>query len=163
MDRRAFLQIAGAAALVPQLIHGEDAYPTTVLYDDRAVTLGSIGKDPRNTADALWVRKTDLPGIIGFEIKPQGACRADICVPIPKDMTRGAYFNLTAFSKKIGQSFVADTETRVWSLGEIRLVSGAYTSSRIAPDFAVPDRTGRIVHLSDFRGKKLLVTTWASW
>ena len=33
----------------------------------------------------------------------------------------------------------------------------------LAPDFAVPDRKGKIVHLSDFRGKKVLVITWASW
>jgi hypothetical protein len=162
MDRREFLQIAGAAALAPQLAYAAEA-PTTVLYDDHAVRLESVGKDPRNAPDALWVRKTDLPRIIGFEIKPQGACRADICVPIPKDMTRGAYFNLTAFSKRVRQSVVVDTDSRVWSLGEIQLLSGAYASSRIAPDFAVPDRKGRVVHLSDFRGKKLLVTTWASW
>jgi glutathione peroxidase-family protein len=27
----------------------------------------------------------------------------------------------------------------------------------------VPDRKGRIVRLSQFRGKKVLVVTWASW
>jgi peroxiredoxin len=36
-------------------------------------------------------------------------------------------------------------------------------NSRVAPDFAVPDRKGRMVHLSDFHGKKVLVVTWASW
>ncbi len=40
---------------------------------------------------------------------------------------------------------------------------GSFYESRIAPDFAVPDRKGKIVHLSDFRGKKALVFTWASW
>ena len=35
--------------------------------------------------------------------------------------------------------------------------------ARIAPDFAVPDRKGRVVHLSDFRGRKVFVVTWASW
>ena len=32
-----------------------------------------------------------------------------------------------------------------------------------APDFVLPDRTGKIVHLSDFRGKKVFLVTWASW
>jgi hypothetical protein len=167
MNRRDFLRSAGGATLTPvlapQLVEAADAAPMTVLYDDRSIALRSVRKDPRNIGDALWVRKTDLPGINGFEIKPQGACRAEVCVPIPKEMTRGRYFNLTAFSKKIGQAVVADVDSRVWSFGEIPILSGAYSSSRIAPDFAVPDRTGRIVRLSGFLGKKVLVTTWASW
>jgi hypothetical protein len=167
MNRRDFLRISGGATLAPtlasNLVDAAEGGSTTVLYDDRAITLRSVGKDPRNTPDALWVRKADLPGINGFEIKPQGACRAEVCVPIPKDMARDAYFNLTAFSKKVGQVVVADPDARVWSFGEIPMFSGAYSSSRVTPDFAVPDRRGRIVRLSDFRGKKVLVTTWASW
>ena len=31
------------------------------------------------------------------------------------------------------------------------------------PDFALPDRNGKTVRLSDFRGKKVLIVTWASW
>lgn len=167
MDRRDFLRITAAGTLgpawVPAAVTAAGPAPATVLYDDRSVALSTTGKDPRNSGEALWVRKGDLPGINGFTLKPEGACRADVCVPVPKDMTRGQYFNLTAFANKTGQSVVADVDSRVWSLGEMPMFSGAFVSSRIAPDFAVPDRRGRMVHLSDFRGKKVLVTTWASW
>ncbi len=78
-------------------------------------------------------------------------------------MTRGAYFDLTAFARKVGQAVVADTATRVWSYGEIPLVTGAFLEGRRAPDFTVPDRKGQPVHLASFRGKKVLVVTWASW
>jgi peroxiredoxin len=43
------------------------------------------------------------------------------------------------------------------------VVRGSFLESRIAPEFAVPDRTGRPVRLSQFRGKKVLLVTWASW
>jgi peroxiredoxin len=33
----------------------------------------------------------------------------------------------------------------------------------IAPDIALPSLDGRIIRLSDFRGKRLLVFMWASW
>ena len=33
----------------------------------------------------------------------------------------------------------------------------------MAPDFALPDREGKLVRLSDFKGKKVLIVTWASW
>jgi len=87
-----------------------------------------------------------------------------ICgIPIPKAMTRGEFFNLSAFAKKAGQAVVADAEARVWSFGEIQALGGGLANSRIAPDFDVPDRLGRPVHLAGFRGKKALVVTWASW
>ncbi len=141
----------------------DDAPTTTVLYDDNVVTLARVGKDPKSAKDALWVRKRDLPSINHFEVKPEGACRADICIPIPKDMLRGDYFNLTAFAKKIAQPVVVDADARVWSFGEIQAVRGSFLESRQAPDITVPDRAGRPVTLSRFRGKKLLVVTWASW
>jgi len=153
MRRREFLLTATGAACA----FAAGTAGATVLYDDRAVTLDKIRPDP----SALWVRSADLPRINDFEVKPQGACRADICIPISKDLRRGEWLNLTGFARKVRQTFVADSG--VWSFGEIPVVRGGFYRSRMAPDFAVPDRAGRTVHLSDFRGKKVLVLTWASW
>jgi hypothetical protein len=168
MSRRTWTLMIGAAMCVPSaralsLVPQVTTAKATVLYDDRSIVLDQIGQDPAHSPDALWVRTTDLPRINEFELKPQGACRADVCIPVPKEMTRGAYFNLTAFARTIGQSFVVDREARVWSFGEIPLLRGRLLDSRIAPDFAVPDRKSHPVHLSDFRGSKVLVVTWASW
>ena len=78
-------------------------------------------------------------------------------------MSSGEYFDFSAFAKLAGQAEVADTASRVWSYGEMPVLRGAFLESRNAPDFSVPDRQGRPVKLSDFRGKKVLVVTWASW
>ena len=153
INRRQFLLTTGAAALS----HAAPAAPTTVLYGDRAATLDRIRPD----AKELWVRAADLPRINQFEVKPQGACRADICIPLSKDLKSGEWFNLSGFARRVKQAYVADSG--VWSFGEIPVVRGDFYGSRVAPDFAVPDRKGRVVHLSDFRGKKVLVVTWASW
>ena len=168
MQRRDFLKIVGAASVAPGAMDGQPPGPAaspaaTVLYDDRAVALDRVGPDLKRAPGALWVRKRDLPRVNGFALKPQGACRADLCIPIPKDMVRGDFFNLTAFAHKAGQPVVADPDARVWSFGEMQALGGGLASSRIAPDFEVPDRLGRPVHLAGFRGKKALVVTWASW
>jgi hypothetical protein len=154
LNRRSFFLSAAAPILRPARAVSPGA---TVLYGDRAIPVEKIRPDPKE----LWVRAADLPGINGFEVKPQGACRADMCIPVPKDLKSGEWFNLTGFARRIRQAYV--TDAGVWSFGEIPAVRGDFYNSRIAPDFAVPDRAGRIVHLSEFRGKKTLVVSWASW
>jgi hypothetical protein len=165
MHRRDFLRLAGAASLTPSALVPAPAAArrgATVLYDETATLVSDVRLDTSDNT-ALWVRKADLPRINKFEVKPQGACRDDICIPIPAGMMRGGYFNLTAFASRTREAFVADVGERVWSFGEIPLLGGGFLTSRTAPDFAVPDRRGRPVHLSDFRGKKVLLVTWASW
>ena len=160
MRRRDFIRLAGAAAAaLPSTLRAAPR-GATILYDDTATSVNDVGP---TDATALWVRKSDLPRINKFELKPQGACRDDICIPIPANMTRGGYFNYSAFARKVGQTVVADASEGVWSLGEMQMLRGGFLKSRVAPDFAIPDRRGRTVHLSDFKGKKVLLVTWASW
>jgi hypothetical protein len=155
MKRRDFLFTSTSAVAA---FAAPSTSPTaTVLYNDHAVKLDKIRPDPND----LWVRAADLPRINEFELKPQGACRADMCIPISKNLKAGEWFNLTGFARKLRETVVADSG--VWSFGEIPVVRGNFYNSRIAPDFAAPDRKGRTVHLPDFRSKKVLVVTWASW
>jgi hypothetical protein len=153
MNRREFL-IASSASLA---LGAPTTTGATVLFGENTVALEQV----RAQGTDLWVHAKDLPRINEFEVKPQGACRADVCIPLSKNLKDGEWFNLTGFAHKIGETVVADQN--VWSFGEIPVLRGGFYNSRIAPDFAVPDRKGRVVHLSDFRGKKALVITWASW
>ncbi len=154
MNRRDFLLTSAAASLAQA---APATTPATVLFGENAVALDKT----RVQAGNLWVLQKDLPRINEFEVKPQGACRADVCIPLSKTLKSGDWFNLTGFAQKIGETVVEDQN--VYSFGEIPVLRGSFYNSRIAPDFAVPDRRGKIVHLSDFRGKKTLVITWASW
>ena len=154
MNRREFL-IASAGTTAA--FAAPSTSTATVLYNDSTVKLNAVRPDGKD----LWVRASDLPRINEFELKPQGACRADMCIPVPKALKNGQWFNLTGFSRKLGQAFVNDSA--VWSFAEIPVMRGSFYASRVAPDFAVPDRKGKMVHLADFRGKKALVFTWASW
>ncbi len=157
MHRRHFLIATGASSFAMAL---PKTSGVTVLYNGHSVLLDKIRPDPKNTGD-LWIRTADLPAVNEFHLKPQGACREDTCIPIPREMKNGEWFNLSGFARKLHQSVV--TDSGVWSLGEIPVLRGDFYGSRIAPDFAVPDRKGKIVHLSDFKGKKILLITWASW
>ena len=153
MNRREFF-LASAA---PLALAAPATTTATVLFGENAVALDKVRTDAQN----LWVLKQDLPRVNEFEVKPEGACRAGVCIPLSKNLKNGEWFNLTGFARKIGETVVSDQN--VYSFGEIPVLRGSFYNSRMAPDFAVPDRQGRVVHLSDFRGKKALVITWASW
>jgi hypothetical protein len=51
----------------------------------------------------------------------------------------------------------------VWVLGQAARDRSTALASLEAPDFALPDPSGRVHRLSDHRGKKVLLVTWASW
>ena len=73
------------------------------------------------------------------------------------------WFSLTRFAKKLQQEFVSSRSGEVWSFAPIPVTRSAFLDSAVAPDFELPDRGGESVRLSDFRGKKVLLITWASW
>ena len=105
------------------------------------------------------------------ELKPEGACLDDICVPVRQDrdselyVTRGgrAWFNVTELADRLEQPHVADHDTGVWSLGAIPVTRREALRDGNAPDFALPDTEGRRHQLSDFKGKKIMLLSWASW
>lgn len=134
---------------------------------------GEVIKLDKNLPDAddLWVTSEDFTRINGFVVKPQGACYEQICIPLRQEtdsdlfVKRGgeSWFNATAFAKKIEQAHVVDRDAEVWSFGLVPSSRKAFLNSAIAPDFSLADRNGDLVKLSDFRGKKVLIITWASW
>ena len=139
----------------------------TVLYDDLVIEVEHTLADP----DDLWVAPEDLPRVNGFELKPEGACLDELCVPVRQDrdselfVTRSdqPWFNVTGLSRKLQQAFVVDSDHGVWSFGEVPVTRTRFLDAGVAPDFALPNRQGELVRLSDFRGKKVLIVTWASW
>jgi hypothetical protein len=120
--------------------------------------------------DDLWVDSSDLKKVNGFEIKAEGVCYGSICIPMPankgewvkkKDAT--SFFNVTAFAKKLKQQFATDDKKTVFSFAPIPDLASRELPSGKAPELILKDRKGKTVKLSDFRGKKVLLWTFASW
>ncbi len=119
--------------------------------------------------DSLWVRVDQLEQATGWQLKPEGVCLGEICVPLfePEreawiaDADDRVWFCYSAFADKIGQKHVRDGD--VWSLGSVPEVRRIGLESGLAPDFEMTDRNGDTVRLSDLRGHKVVLFTWASW
>jgi hypothetical protein len=138
----------------------------TVVYDDRSTDVASA----REEADQLWITSADLKRATRFEVKPQGVCREELCFPLPKARqheflhkeSASTWFNLSAFAALVHQPVAHDEALSVWYFG-LRGDQRQSLSSLEAPDFTLPDINGKQHSLSAFRGKKVLLVTWASW
>ena len=138
----------------------------TIVYDEVATDIAGARVDGAE----LWVTTADLTRATQFELKPQGVCRDELCFPLPK-ARRGEFvredgkvvwFGLTAFARLVGQPVAQDAASSAWYFG-LRSDQQQGLSSLKAPDFTLPDMAGKMHSLGDFRGKKILLVTWASW
>ena len=155
------------AALISLTATATSSFAATVLYNDKVVEVEKTLADVND----LWVQPQDLTRINGFELKPEGACLEDICIPIVQSgdndivihRNQQKWFSVTGFAKKLGQMYVSDSDTNTWSFGQIPLRRESFLNKAMAPEFELKDRKGNTVKLSDFRGKKVFLVTWASW
>jgi len=137
----------------------------TVIYGDRESELVGAAAE----GDDLWLPLDDLRRSTGWEVRPEGACLDDVCVPIPTgregEFLRdgGSHFNLTALARLLGQPVLHDEPHDVWLFGQAAAARRGRLLSLEAPDFTLPDLEGRPNSLSDYRGKKVFLVSWASW
>jgi len=136
---------------------------TTVVYDGTVSKVTNLLAGERD----LWLTLPDLTRVSGFVIKPQGACLGDLCVPIPKSrkqaFQRQNRFNLSELARTLNQPEVEDSAHNIRLFGPRPEVAMKVQSTLEAPNFTLPDWKGRPRSLSEFRGKKVLLITWASW
>lgn len=138
--------------------------PATVIYGDVPCEAASASAE----GGSLWLSLDDLRAATGWELKAQGLCRGEHCVPIPAGseaefLAAGGRFNLTAFARHLGQPVVHDDAHRVWLFGEAAAARRDALQSLEAPNFTLPDLDGRLHSLSQYRGRKVLLLSWASW
>jgi hypothetical protein len=116
---------------------------------------------------ALWLSAADFERVSGYKLKPEGFCHGAVCIPIPPG--RDAEFrhtdaiNLAAFAALTDRPLVSDKSRDCWVLEEPAQASNDALLSLSAPDFELPDLAGVMHRLSDYRGNKVLIASWASW
>ena len=113
--------------------------------------------------DSLTVDPDAFADRTGWAIKPEGACRGDICVPLPgRDTSDAGTVDAQLLADRLGMPLVADDVHGIWALGPAT-VSGRALDTAVAPPLTLPDRGGNPLVLSSLRGRKVLLVAWASW
>jgi hypothetical protein len=114
--------------------------------------------------DDLTVDADDFAHRSGWELKPQGACRGDVCVPMP-DTVRvdGDRLDVRVLADRLAMPLVSAPEHGKWALGPGGAGGGRVLDSAVAPELELPDADGNLFKLSSLHGQKVLLIAWASW
>src|SRR5262245_9882842 len=99
----------------------------------------------------LWITLDDVSAATRWELKPEGLCRDEVCIPIPPDKAEAlvwdgqgnSWLNLTGFARHLEQALVYDTRRGVWSFGPPQYEWQNRLASQRAPDFTLPDFEGK--------------------
>jgi len=133
-----------------------------------AIVLSDSGEVVVDAIDGLCVSAADAKVASGWTLKPEGMCRGDLCVPLRDEagrdgIRRDGRVDLAAFWRALGNPVVHDEREEIWVLGAGADERNAALAGEQAPDFSLPDLAGTPHRLSELRGKKVFLSTWASW
>jgi hypothetical protein len=107
--------------------------------------------------DRLDIGAQEFEHATGWEIKAEGACKADVCVPLPDGS-----FDLLAAADRLGMSVVAEPDLALWAVGP-ETVGGRTLASADASDLSLPDLDGNTFRITSLRNQKVLIVSWAPY
>ena len=124
----------------------------------------TVETDGTITDDTVVVATDALLDILGWELKDEGLCRDDACIPTDRSTIETADgVDLVAAATAVGRPVKADAGTGAVALGAPALDRSAALKDKVAPDFSLTDIDGQSRSLSDYAGKKRLLVAFSSW
>jgi hypothetical protein len=108
--------------------------------------------------DTLDLDADRFEEVTGWHIAPEGACRGDVCVPLP----RGEEFDAAGAAERLRMAVVHDQAAGLWALGPAALGDRALSCAE-APELVLEDLDGRPFRLSSLRGQKVVIVSWAPY
>jgi hypothetical protein len=101
------------------------------------------------------ISSKEFQRLTGWEIKPEGACKGETCVPLGHQP-----FDVAHTADRLGMALVQDEQ--LWALGPATLTGQVLTTTDTS-DFALPDLDGNEFQLSSLLGQQVLVVAWAPY
>lgn len=109
---------------------------------------------------SLNIARAEFEAGTGWALKPEGACRGHVCIPLSRPA--GDTIDVVQTARDMGMPLVSAEEHGLWALGPAAIGSRALASAE-APDLALPGLDGKTFHLSSLRGQKVLLYAWAPY
>ena len=136
---------------------------TTILTETSSAQVSASSTN----AQDLWLDASQLESACGWILKPEGLCKGEVCTPIPPgkeaEFLRDGTVNVAQFWRHMDMPATATNSGDVWFLGTSANARNDALESLQAPNFTLPDFTGKLHSLTDFQRQRVLLITWASW
>lgn len=110
---------------------------------------------------SLTVPRRDVETGTGWQLKPEGACKGDVCIPLT-DSPDGDTVDVASLADQMGLALVADDAHGIWSLGPEAIGDRTLVTAQ-APELRLPDLDGNEFSLSSLRGQKVLMVAWSPY
>jgi hypothetical protein len=109
------------------------------------------------------VSEAEFTARTGWHLRPEGACKGDVCVPLADSVRTGdGLLDVRELARAMRLPLEHDETHGIWALGP-ESGAKALTTTR-APELALPDVvTGEEFTLSSRLGRKVVLVAWASW
>ena len=108
--------------------------------------------------DSLDLTPAQFTAATGWDIKPEGACKAEVCVPLD----RSAPFSAQAAAARLGMALVHEEQAGIWAIGPESFNQRALASAE-APELVLNDINGHEFRLSSLRGQKVVLVAWSPY
>jgi hypothetical protein len=115
--------------------------------------------------DRLLIEPGALPAALGWELKPEGLCRGNVCVPL-RDRARlliGGRLDVGAVAGALGRLAVVDADAGIVAISLPKESRRAALRERNAGEFTLSDLDGVEHSLHEWRGRKKLLVAFATW
>jgi hypothetical protein len=111
--------------------------------------------------DSLTVDADSFAERTGWVAKPEGLCKADMCVPAPGADRGDGTLDVSVVADRLRMPLLHDESGGVWALGPES--GGRALASATAADPELMTADGNPFKLSSLHGRKVLLVAWASW
>ena len=111
--------------------------------------------------DTVEMSPTQLYERTGWELKPEGACQGDRCVPMPDLAIKDGKVDVGEFARRLAMPLAYDENHGLWALGPES--GGRVLASANFPEVVLSDFAGNRFDLATLQGRKVLLVAWASY
>ena len=117
------------------------------------------------TSTTVLLAPDALEAATGWDLRPEGLCRGDVCVPRRDGdgLVVDDKIDLAAFAAVMQRPLAYDADAGIAVLADAPEQHAAAFDARVAPEWTLPDLDGNPVSSADFAGRKKLLVAWASW